>query len=128
MLPEPSPDPASIATASASISQCQLAISDVSDVSSQMVTSAPRPVSAPLNTKHSAENLYVKRGSSKKSKIMDDTMNAIKNMAQKNVPPPNMDGLDMLGAYIASRLRSMSPKDREYYEREILKVLTQPTV
>lgn len=51
-----------------------------------------------------------------------------KNMAQENVPPPKMDRFDMLGAYIASRLRLMTPKNQEYYEREILKVLTESTL
>lgn len=55
---------------------------------------------------------------------MEDAVNAIKTMAQENVSPPKMDTFDMLGSYIASRLRSMTQNDREYYEREILKVLS----
>lgn len=122
----------SVVTTSPSISQCQLAISDTSDthtqshLSSSIVTS-PRSVLAPINTKRPVENsLYVKRGNSKKSKLMEDAVNVIKNIAQENVSPPKMDTFDMFGAYIASRLRTMTPKDREYYEREILKVLIQP--
>lgn len=117
---------------SPSISQCQLAISDTSDthtqshLSSSTVTS-PRSVLAPMNTKRLVENsLYVKRGNSKKSKLMEDAVSVIKNIAQEDVSPPKMDTFDMFGAYIASRLRTMTPKDREYYEREILKVLIQP--
>lgn len=116
---EPSMDPASVVT-----SINQLATNDdTSDSSSQMITSSKR-VLTPLNTKRPAENtLYVKRGSSKKSKIMEDAVNAIKNIAEENVSPPKMDEFDMLGAYIASRLRSMTPEDRKYYERKILTVL-----
>lgn len=125
---ESNSNPASNATTSARISQCQLTTSDTSSHSPQTDTSLLRPVSAPLNTKHPAENsLYVKRGGAKKSKIMEDIVNTIKDMSQENLPPPKMDEFDMFGAYIASKFRSMTPKDREYYEREILKILAQPT-
>lgn len=117
-----------VVTTSPSISQCQLAISDTLDTHTQShLSSSPRSVLTPINTKRPVENsLYVKRGNAKKSKLMEDAVNAIKNMAQEDVSPPKMDTFDMFGAYIASRLRTMIPKDREYYEREILKVLIQP--
>ncbi|XP_011687032.1 PREDICTED: uncharacterized protein LOC105449474 [Wasmannia auropunctata] len=125
---EASSDLVSIAMTSASqspissTSQDKLAINETSDLSS-------RTALASLNTKRPPENsLYVKQGSLKKSKIMEDAVNAIKDMAQENVSPPKMDTFDMFGAYIASRLRSMTPSNREYFEREILKVLSQPTL
>jgi len=55
---------------------------------------------------------------------MEDIVNAIKSIAQENVPPSNMDTLTCL--IHTSRLRSMIPNGREYYEKEILKVLTLP--
>lgn len=107
-------------------SQNELAINNKSDISTRVTS--PRSIlntKAVSNTKRSAEkSLYVKRGT--KSKMMEDAVNAIKGIAEENVPPPNMDTFDMLGAYIASKLRSMTPNDREYYEKEILKVLTLP--
>lgn len=45
-------------------------------------------------------------------------------MAQQDLSP-KIDKFDMLDAYIASRFRSMTSEDHAYYEREILKVLTQ---
>lgn len=101
--------------------------SNITKVSSE-VTSSPKLVPVSLDTKPAENTLYVKRGSSKKSKIMEDAFTAIKSMAEEKISPPKMDELDMLGAYIASRLRSMAPQDREYYEREILKVLSQPVL
>ncbi|XP_029676599.1 uncharacterized protein LOC115243575 [Formica exsecta] len=100
----------------------------ISNMASRMATPPLRPEGAPIKTKRlekrSEEPIYVKRGSSKKFNIMEEAVDAIKNMAQQDLSPKT-DRFDMLGGYVASRLRSMTSEDQVYYEREILKVLTQ---
>lgn len=92
---------------------------------SENATSTSRSV---LASKQSAEKqLYVKRGNAKKSHIMEDALNAIKSIAQEDIFPPKMDEFDMLGTYIASKLRRMTSENREHFEKEILKVLSQST-
>jgi len=122
---ESDPDVILVASTSNSITKPETILNNTLDVSQ---TPSPKSTSFSLNTEHSAQKpLYTKR-ENKKAKLMEDTMKAIKDMAKENVSPPIMDGFDMLGAYIASKLRSMTPKNQEYYEREILKVLTQPAL
>lgn len=86
-----------------------------------IVTSAPR--------KHNYSDvvaMYRKRGA-EKNKIMKEALDTIKNMVREENSPPQMDKFDTFGSYIASKLRLMNPEAQEYYEREILKVLIQPS-
>ncbi|XP_018374145.1 PREDICTED: uncharacterized protein LOC108768268 [Trachymyrmex cornetzi] len=103
-------------------------ISNKSSFSSGRSTPLPRLASASLNIKkRSAENpMYVKPGNSKKDNFMEEALDTVKSIAQQHSSPPKMDIFDMFSAYVASRLRSMTPEDQEHYEREILRVLIEP--
>ncbi|KAK3926079.1 Transcription factor Adf-1 [Frankliniella fusca] len=95
----------------------------------------PRPASAPscqatTKRKAEAEDLFSKRGNSKKTgaAMMEEAVKVMKDICKQQPPPPTesfptADREEIFGNYIASRLRLMTDDNKKQCENAILAVL-----
>lgn len=89
----------------------------ITTVSSDTPTAPPR-----ISPTKKFKPMYTKRG---QNTFMEEALQSIKGIAQEDVSTKT-GRFDTFAAYIASKLRPMNSKNAEYYEIEILKLLTQP--
>ena len=85
------------------------------------------------NNKQANNSVYVKRGTMKRTTVMEEAVQALKrigntktsqNQMHQQSPSRIIDACEHLGLFIAARLREMEPERRLYCETEILKILT----
>ncbi|XP_032678496.1 uncharacterized protein LOC116847518 [Odontomachus brunneus] len=113
-----------------SMSQCSLS---TTQFASNLMSNTSASASVTSGTKLAKdEMLYTKRGASKKQKsgfVMEEAVEAIKGIASQPIilPPytnrPAQDVIDNFTAYIADKLRDMSPRRRKFCEEEIMKIV-----